>query len=243
MDLNADLGEHADTSLDAQILPYLSSCSIACGGHAGNPNTVREVMLLAKKQQVKCGAHPSFPDQENFGRKALALSDEALKDTLRNQILLCLEVAQALDMPLHHVKPHGALYNLAAKEEKTALLIGEVVRQIDPALKWMGQAHSVSEKVAEQLQIPFIAEAFADRKYTPDGLLVDRSHPEAVITEEKAVMEQVEELALRKRVRASGWVTVQAQSLCMHGDHPDAINLTQKIHHRLVSKGVRICSV
>jgi len=243
IDLNADLGEHPGAHLDAEIMPYLSSCNIACGGHIGDEYSIRNAMLLAQKNKVAIGAHPSFPDKTNFGRLAIEMKPESLASTIAVQIDLARSVAQKLGIKLNHIKPHGALYNLAAKEEVTSRLIGEVIQSIDPSLKWMGLAHSVSERVANDLGIVFIAEAFADRRYEADKTLRSRASPGAIIEDEKEVLLQVEELALRSRVFSADWISIASQSICLHSDTPGAVNLAKKIYQHLVSKGVDIYSI
>ena len=261
VDLNADLGEHPGTSLDAEIISYLSSCNIACGGHIGDKHSVKETMLiacgghigdkhsvketmlLAQRHDVKVGAHPSFPDKTNFGRKVMELDSTELESTISTQIMLVKSVADELGVRLNHVKPHGALYNLAATDKITSKVIGKVIRSIDPDLKWVGLAHSVSEKVARELGVLFVSEAFADRKYEGDRTLRSRSYSDAVIVDEKMILRQVEELVFRKRVYAADWVSVKAETICLHGDTEGAVNLARRINEYLTSKGVNIYPV
>ena len=243
IDLNADLGEHPGSNLDAEIMPYLSSCNIACGGHVGDEASVRETILLARKHQVTIGAHPSFPDSINFGRVEMKVAPDSLRGALSDQINLVKSIAEELNINLNHIKPHGALYTLAAKDEVTSNMIGEVISAIDPSLKWMGLAYSVTEKVAAQLNIEFIAEAFVDRRYLPDKTLKSRACADAVIKEEEQVLKQLEELVFRGRVYSSEWISIEAKSICLHGDTPGAINLAKKIHNHLVFRGVHIHSV
>lgn len=243
IDLNADLGEHPGVNLDKQIMPYLSSCNVACGGHVGDEHSIRSTLMLAKEYGVSIGAHPSFPDKENFGRVVMEISSASLRESLFQQIQLVRSVSEELGTTLNHVKPHGALYNLAARDKATSILIGKVIKSIDPGLKWMGLAGSISQKVSEDLKVPFIAEAFADRRYEPNGALMSRQKEGAVITEEAELIQQVEEIALRRRVFSEKWITLQPDSICLHGDTEGAVNLARKIHDHLVSKGVSIHSI
>lgn len=243
VDLNADLGEHPGTNLDETIMPYLSSCNIACGGHIGDEASIRATMLLAQQNNVAIGAHPSFPDKEHFGRKEIRIPEKELRTAINQQIQLACSVAEALKVKLNHVKPHGALYNLAAKDEATSRLIGEEILYIDPALKWMGLAHSSSAKVAAKMNITFIAEAFADRRYQHDRTLKPRSEEGAVIASEENVLQQVDEIVMRQRVYSSGWVSLEAQSICLHGDTLGAVNLAQKIRNHLANQGVQITAI
>jgi len=156
--LNADLGEHPNTNLDEQIMPYLSSCNIACGGHIGDEQSVRKAVRLAKAHQVAVGAHPSFPDQANFGRKELSMEPSRLAQSMKEQIELVKRICEEEQVELHHIKPHGALYNLAAKDAITSRLILEVIKEVASSVPWMGLAGSESQEVAGNEKYPFIAE-------------------------------------------------------------------------------------
>lgn len=244
IDLNADLGEHPDIELDAQIMPFLSSCNIACGGHAGDSHSVKGTIQLATQHQVAIGAHPAFPDRENFGRQKMDISPEDLLATLTDQILLVKELAEAVGQKLHHIKPHGALYNLAAVNRETASLIAELVLSIDPQIKLYGLSHSLSEKVALEKGVHFVGEAFADRRYEKDGTLRNRKWEDAVIYQNEEVLDQVEDIVCNGRVCAQDvWLPIAAQTICLHGDTKGAVNLAKSIHEHLVTKGVTITSV
>ena len=243
IDLNNDLGEHPNSNLDEQIMPFLSSCNIACGGHVGDEKSVRETVLLAKKFNVAIGAHPSFPDRKDFGRKVINISNDELEQSIREQINLVHRICQEHEIQLHHVKPHGALYNQAAKDEKLSDLICSVIKSIDPAIKLYGLAHSITSTTAEKHGVEFVAEGFADRKYESDKTLMSRTKEKAVITSEKEVLQQVEEMVLNNRVFAKDWISIQAQTICLHSDTQGAVNLAGKIRHHLEAKGVYITSV
>ncbi|GAB4233102.1 MAG: 5-oxoprolinase subunit PxpA [Ekhidna sp.] len=242
IDLNADLGEHPATNLDEQIMPYLSSCNIACGGHIGDASSVRNTVLIAKSNSVAVGAHPSYPDRKNFGRKVMQIQPQELADSLQEQISLVKRICEEEGVSLHHVKPHGALYNHAAANTFMSQLILEVLQDTCPNVPWMGFAHSLSQEVAEKANYPFIAEGFADRRYESDGTLRSRSLPGAVL-EPAEVLGQVEELVLRKRVKADEWMPLSVQSICLHGDTAGAISLAKQIHDHLVDKGIHIAAV
>lgn len=164
IDLNADLGEHPNTDLDERIMPYISSCNIACGGHIGDEASVRRTIINAKKHIIEVGAHPSYPDKENFGRKIISISKGDLRRSLEAQIGLVKQICEEENVHLHHVKPHGALYNHAASDESVSELILQVLQNIVPGVFWMGLAGSVTESVARANDYPFIREGFADRK-------------------------------------------------------------------------------
>lgn len=242
IDLNADLGEHPTSQLDEQIMPYISSCSIACGGHVGDEKSVRKTIQLAKKWGVAVGAHPSYPDKENFGRKVMEISSDSLCETLSNQIELVWKIACEEGVKMHHVKPHGALYNQAAQDKHIATLVVNVIKEVNPDMPYMGFANSESEIVARQNCCNFIAEGFADRRYEPSGALRSRALSGAVLAEEE-VLTQVQELVINQRVWAGQWIPLGVQSICLHGDTKGAVFLAKNIHNHLVSKGIRIVSV
>lgn len=242
IDLNADLGEHPGTSLDEQIMPYISSCNIACGGHIGDEVSVRNTIRLAKQYGVAVGAHPSYPDPENFGRKVMNMQPGDLATSISEQVNLVKRICAEEDVSLHHVKPHGALYNQAAKDKFISELIMKVLEDLTPETYWMGLANSISEKEAEAQDFPFIAEGFADRKYEQDGTLRSRTLEGAVLRPVE-VMTQVGELAINHRVKAESWISLNVQSICLHSDTEGAVTLAKKINEHLVSKGIQITAV
>lgn len=243
IDLNSDLGEHPNTRLDEQIMPYISSCNIACGGHIGDEDSVRKTVGLAIKNNVAIGAHPSFPDKENFGRKVFKMEFEELKESLRNQIQLVKSISEEMETPFHHVKPHGALYNLAAVDHTTSKMICELVLEIDPKLKLYGLAHSVTEQIASDMKISFVGEAFADRRYEMDKTLRSRKENNALLINEEEVLNQVEQLVCHQRVKSLDWISVTARTLCLHSDTQGAVHLAKVIRNHLEQKGVHIGAV
>lgn len=242
IDLNADLGEHPNTELDSQIMPFISSCNVACGGHIGDESSVRETILLARKFGVAVGAHPSYPDRENFGREIIQIQPQQLADSISEQILLVKQICQQEGVELHHVKPHGALYNHAASDEFISKLILNVIKEVTSNSYWMGLANSISEQVAKESEYPFIAEGFADRQYEPDGRLMSRKKDGAVLKSDD-VINQVEEIAINQRVKAQDWIHLDVQSICLHGDTKGAVTLAKEINSHLVAKGVQIAVV
>ncbi len=242
IDLNADLGEHPDKDLDEQIMPFISSCNIACGGHIGNEASVRKTVLLAKKFGVAIGAHPSYPDKENFGRKIIQIQPQELAETLFEQVNLVRRICDEEGLELHHVKPHGALYNHAASEDFISKLILNVMLEAAPTAYWVGLATSESEKVAKENDFPFISEGFADRKYEANGSLRSRSKEGAVLNQ-KEVLNQVDELVLNSRVMADDWINLNIQSICLHGDTDGAVTLAKEINQHLVKRGIQIKAV
>lgn len=242
IDLNADLGEHPDTNLDEQIMPYISSCNIACGGHIGDESSVRQTIRFAQQNGVAVGAHPSYPDRENFGRRVIQMQPQQLADSIAEQIELVQRICHEENVDLHHIKPHGALYNHAAADSFISELVLNVLRGVAPNVYWMGLANSESESVAQKHMYPFIAEGFADRQYEPDGSLRSRSKAGAVLSQVQ-VINQVNELVLNKRVQAESWIELNVQSICLHGDTEGAVTLAKEINEHLVSKGIQITAV
>lgn len=243
MDLNSDLGEHPDADLDEQIMPYISSCNIACGGHVGDADSVRRTIELAIANNVAIGAHPSFPDKKNFGREVIQMELAELKDLLREQIRLVQSVAKEMGAELHHVKPHGALYNHAAVDQATSKMLCELIFVIDPKLKLYGLAHSITEQVAEEMNVHFVGEAFADRRYEANKTLRSRKDSDAVLIQEEEVLKQVEELVLNKRAKSAEWISIDARTICLHSDTEGAVHLAKAIHTHLEQKGIHIAAV
>lgn len=242
IDLNADLGEHPGTDLDEQIMPFISSCNIACGGHIGNEDSVVATVRLAKKYRVAVGAHPSYPDKENFGRQVIGINPNDLRKNIDDQIILVKRVCEEENVKFHHVKPHGALYNEAAKNPVLSNMIMELLSEITPEALWMGLANSVSERIATSHGFPFIAEGFADRRYESDGSLRSRSKSDSVL-QGNEVLAQVEALVLHHRVKADEWIPMKIQSICLHGDTSGAVSLAKEINEHLESKGIQITAV
>ena len=233
VDINADVGE--DLNNEDQLMPYLSSCNIACGGHTGDYETMLKVVQLAKKHKVKIGAHPSFPDKENFGRQVMEMSCADLYTSLKQQIRSLMQVIRDEHATLHHVKPHGALYNLAAKDEKTAEVIIEVVKSIALPIYLYVPYGSVIAELAQREHIKITYEAFADRNYNEDRSLVSRSLANAVITNPDEVFAHVKKMIFEQKVRTFNGVEVEikADTFCVHGDNPKALNLLQKLTQKL----------
>lgn len=230
LEINCDLGE--GLSNDALLMPFLGSCNIACGGHAGDNETMETTIALAKKHQVKVGAHPSFPDKENFGRKIIDIPEAELKQSLIDQIRLFQSIASKHSLPIHHIKPHGALYNLAAKDPKTALLIADIMVKHFPETILYCPPFSVMEKSAKAKGIKVAREVFADRNYNPDYSLVSRSHPNASIQDAVEAAAHVHEMVFRHRIKTMDgqFLPIEADTICIHGDNPHALAILNSIH-------------
>lgn len=231
MDINCDLGEGIGN--DAQIIPYISSCSIACGGHAGDKYTMQETIRLAKEYSVKVGAHPSFPDRKNFGRVRMFLSNDVLKESLIDQITSLKEIAEKENVRLHHVKPHGALYKMAAENEDLAEVIIEVMRFFDEEWKLYVPYHSVIAKKAKESGIFYHYEAFADRNYNDDLTLISRSESDAVIEDIGIIYKRVERIFKEQSVLSinNKQMKIKVDTVCVHGDNPNAIPIVQTLHN------------
>lgn len=238
MDINADLGEwygRRDLSVERSIMQFLTSCNVACGFHSGDAYTIEQTINIALEHNVKIGAHPSFPDREGFGRRMMQLSVEELKAILRYQIGALKSMTESLGGFLHHVKAHGALYNWAMKDEKTAFALVEVVKSMDEKLIIYGLPNSQVQKAAQSLGMTFWKEAFADRAYENDLTLRSRSLEGAVLTDLNTIKEQVLFFKNKKIKTFDNQIkTLEAQTICIHSDTPNAIEVAKLVADILV---------
>ena len=240
--LNADLGEGIGD--DAAMLEIVSSASIACGGHAGDPASMRVALRAAKARGVVVGAHPGFPDRANFGRQRMLLPPEELDASIRAQVRTLVELGDEESWPVRYVKLHGALANMAAEEPAVAALCFAAVEGLVSGLAILAIDNSAQVEVAETLGFPVIREAYADRAYQPNGLLLNRQMPGAVLHDREAIAgravrlaEQGEIVAVDDKVIATG-----ARSLCIHGDTPDAVGIARAVRAALTANGIEIRS-
>lgn len=242
IDLNADLGEGGD--LDEALMSVVTSCNIACGGHAGDDASMRAALRLAKQNQVSPGAHPSFPDRENFGRAASSLSGPALVAELTSQLTALNQIAVDEGLTLSHLKPHGALYNMAAKDPELADQITEALLAVIPTASLVGPPNSELKRAAAAQQIEFVAEGFADRAYEADGQLRQRSLSGAVIHDADAQTKQALQIATEKQVTSfdGARLDLPAETLCVHGDTPAAFDAARKIKAAFEQSGISICA-
>lgn len=228
VDLNCDMGEGMPN--DADLMPLISSANIACGYHAGDESLMQQTIELALQHGVKIGAHPSFPDRENFGRTPMQLPPTAVKDLVKTQIELLANIATKSKTRLHHVKPHGALYNMASKDETLSAAICSAILELDPALVLYAQSGSILIAVAESMGLKTCSEVFADRSYQPDGSLTPRSAPNALLQQDSEVVAQVLQMVMQQSVMAEGKVIpVKAETICIHGDGAHALDFAQSI--------------
>jgi UPF0271 protein len=245
IDLNADLGEGFGTSRsseDEALLDLVSSANIACGFHAGDATTMRDTVRAAASRGVAIGAHPSYPDIPGFGRRELGLSPSEIHFHVARQLRAFRNICVAQNAKLSYVKAHGALYNRAAKDSSAAAAITQAIRDVDPSLVLLGLAGSEMAGAALHSRLTFAAEAFVDRAYEPDGSLVPRQESGAVIHDVRTAVKRAVTLVRSDTLIANDGTTlgVAAQSLCVHGDNPDALPLLRELRAALESSGVRI---
>lgn len=229
VDLNADLGE--GSSNDEALLQQVSSANIACGFHAGDAQTMRQSVRWAMQYGVAIGAHPSFPDRENFGRTPMQLPVETVYAQVVYQLGALAAITRAEGGVMVHVKPHGMLYNQAAVDPALAEAIAQAVLAVDPGLRLVGLAGSELIRAGKKLGLVTRQEVFADRGYQTDGTLIPRGQPGALITSDELALQQTLEMVRYRRVRATEgqWVTVQADTVCLHGDGEHALTYAQKL--------------
>ena len=245
VDLNADVGEsygRYTLGLDEELIPLISSANIACGFHAGDPVVLEKTVGICEKAGTAIGAHPGFPDLQGFGRRNMNLSPKEVKAMMLYQIGAVDAFLHKNGGKLQHVKPHGALYNMAAKEESLAKAICEAVLEYDNSLIILAQSSGALYKEAVKLGLPVRAEVFMDRAYEEDGSLVARSKEGAMITDENLAIERVLSMILKGKVQAiSGKeIPIQADSVCVHGDGEKALLFVKKLRTALMENGVEI---
>ncbi|WP_279126301.1 5-oxoprolinase subunit PxpA [Acidaminococcus fermentans] len=247
IDLNSDLGESFGAykiGMDDKVLPLVTSANIACGFHAGDPSVMKKTVDLAVKSGCALGAHPGYPDLVGFGRRKMAVSPADVYAMVVYQVGALSAFAKAAGTRLQHVKPHGAMYNMAAKDPALAEAIAQAIYDVDPKIILFALAGSESVKAAEKVGLKVASEVFADRSYQEDGSLTPRTQPGAMITDEEASIAQVLSMVLKGQVTTlSGKVIpVKADTICVHGDGEKALLFTQKIRKALQENGVEIAA-
>lgn len=238
IDLNADVGEGCNS--DAELLTLVSSANIACGFHAGDALMMLACVRESIKNGVAVGAHPSFPDRDNFGRTAIQLPPETVYAQTLYQVGALAAIVQAEGGLLRHVKPHGMLYNQAATDSVLADAIARAVLAVNPALILVGLAGSELIRAGERLGLPTRQEVFADRGYQASGQLVPRSQPGALIANEEQALAQTLEMIQRGRVRSieGQWTSVNAQTVCLHGDGEHALAFARRLRAAFAAQGI-----
>lgn len=230
---------------DTELMDFVSSVNVACGFHAGDASVMRRTVETAIKKGVSVGAHPGYPDLQGFGRRAMAFSPEEVFDMVLYQVGALKAICEASGGRLHHVKPHGALYNTAAKDAALANAIARAVRAIDPELFFVGLSGSQLISEAETEGLRTASEVFADRTYQPDGSLTPRSQPNALITNaEKAAAQALQMVKDNTVIATTGeHVPLLAETICIHGDGENALEFAKAINQKLHANGVEILAI
>ena len=240
IDINCDVGEGVGN--EAQLIPLISSCNIACGGHAGDVETATEVIRLAKTHGVKIGAHPSYPDRENFGRKSMDISPQELISSIQTQLDLFSSLLKKENAELNHIKAHGALYNDLAKDTSLAKTFIKAVKPYLGRAKLYAPFNSAIAELARASKIGVVYEAFADRHYNDDLSLVSRTSSQALITNPAKALEQVKSIAVKSNVASvtGNIVELKAETFCVHGDTPSALQILMYLVEELPGQQIFI---
>ena len=233
VDINCDMGEGIGN--EEELMPFITSANIACGYHAGDATTMKQVIRLCQQYQVHIGAHPSFADRENFGRINRQLLPKEIYTLVTDQLKIITDIANECTAIIHHVKPHGALYNMAANDSILAKAMASAVKDFDSSLVYYGLSGSIMIAEAANIGLQTANEVFADRTYQADGLLTPRSQSNALIQDAGAVIKQVKKMVLEDKVTAITGETlfVKADTVCIHGDGEHAIEFAKAIHKEL----------
>ena len=245
IDLNCDLGESFGAytiGMDVDVIPLISSCNIACGYHASDPLVMQKTIALAKKAGIGIGAHPGFPDLMGFGRRNMNVSPAEAGAYVTYQLGALHAFAKSAGIRIQHVKPHGALYNMAGKDYALALAIAEAVKAFDPSLILLGLSGSESVRAAQDIGLPAAREVFADRAYMPDGSLMPRTREGAVIHDENEAIRRVVRMVKEHKVVACDGtdIDIVPDSICVHGDNIKALTFVTQIRSALEAEGVQI---
>ena len=248
IDLNADLGESFGAytiGMDEQVMAHITSANVACGWHAGDAMVMEKTVRAAAERGVAVGAHPGLPDLAGFGRRKMAITPAEARAYIQYQVGALWAFARGAGVPLQHVKPHGALYNMSAVDMELAVAVCEGIARVDDSLILMGLAGSCHMEAARQVGIPVAGEVFADRGYQADGTLVPRGTPGAMITDEDEAVRRVIRMVKDGVVEAvdGTLVPVQADSVCLHGDNPHAVAFAARLRRELEAAGVQVADL
>jgi len=240
VDLNADLGEGAGH--DDELLSLVTSANIACGFHAGDADTMRQSIMTARDRNVAVGAHPSLFDRENFGRKELPVKPDEVLEAVVYQLGIFQAIAEAAGVRPNHVKPHGALYNMAVRDESLAEAIGRAVASVDEKLLLFAPQNTALSRAGEKNGLRIAHEVFADRNYLSNGQLVPRTRPDALLHDPVEAVPRVIRMLREGKVRSIDGVDVdvRAETICLHGDNPEAVDFARELRSRLEKEGVTI---
>lgn len=245
IDLNCDMGESYGVytlGYDEQAMPYVTSINVACGFHASDPSNMLKTVKLAKKYGVAIGAHPAFPDLVGFGRRYMALSADEIKADVMYQIGALWALCKSEGLTLQHVKVHGALYNAAEKDMVVAMAVAQAIKAVDENLYMVCLGNSAMVTAAQNIGIKYVEEAFADRAYTKEGTLVSRKQAGSVIHDVTAISERVLSMVKNKTVTGidGSIVEISAQTVCVHGDTPGAVEMIKAIRDVLEEQGIQV---
>jgi len=228
---------------DAAFMPFISSANISCGAHSGTIELIENTIRHAVEHKLRIGAHPSYPDKENFGRKSMAMEPSALKETITNQIHFLQQQTKKYNTHISYIKPHGALYNDIAYDDRLAHDFIKTIQEINPKLKIMGLAGSPLQTWVNNEGMEFISEVFADRTYTPSLKLKSRKEPDALITSEEKMMRQLSRFINQEVEDDQGQIhPIKCDSICFHSDTPNALSMIEAAYHFLINKNLAIAS-
>lgn len=245
VDLNCDMGESFGVytlGVDAEIMPFITSANIACGFHGGDPNVMSRTVALAKQFGVGIGAHPGYPDLAGFGRRVLHMSESEIENMMLYQLGALWGLTRAYNATLRHVKPHGALYNLAVQDLKVARAITRAVARFDSKLILVGLPDSGLSQAANEFGLPFAREGFIDRAYKADGTLLPRGEAGAVLTSATRAADRAKQMVLEKRVMSieGKLIPLEVDTLCIHGDTPHALEIARAVFTTLRDANVQM---
>ncbi len=248
VDLNSDVGEsfgNYKLGLDEEVIKYISSANIACGWHAGDAMVMDKTVKLAIEENVAIGAHPGFPDLMGFGRRDLKVTKQEAKNYIKYQVGALWAFAQSHGVKLQHVKPHGGFYNMAAKDKELSMAIAEAIYEVDKDLILMGLANSEMIKAGKEVGLKVANEVFADRAYNADGTLVSRTKEGSMIHDTELAISRVVRMVKEGKVTAITGedIDIKADSICVHGDNPQAVEFVKLIRKALEDEGVQIVSI
>ena len=240
IDINCDVGEGVGN--ETELFPHISSCNIACGGHAGDPESIRSIIRLSKSYHLKIGAHPSYPDRDNFGRISVEISRDQLIDTIRQQLAVIIDILQEEGGELHHIKAHGALYNDIAKDAELAAIFLEAIHSFKEEAVLYVPYNSVIERLAQLKGFNIALEAFGDRNYNTDLSLVSRRKSNALIETPKAVLKHILSIVRDKKVKTitGKHIPIKADTVCIHGDTPTAVQILQYLSKELGKYNIQL---
>lgn len=243
VDINCDLGETGAVSRsDEAVMPFITSANIACGFHAGDPVTIEKTIRSAMKYNVAVGAHPGYPDREGFGRRMMAMTSDELHSLILYQAAAVKGMAEAAGTRMRHVKPHGALYNMAAADFELSMIIARAVKELDSSLVLVGLSGSQLIRAARETGIACASEVFADRAYNDDGTLVSREMPGSVLHDAEIMIQRVIRMITQKSVETlSGkTITIEADTVCIHGDNESAPEFVKRLAAALRAEGIEM---